>query len=99
MARVKTKFPGQDRGRTDFSEWCDGQIWELKKGEDFDISVDPEAMRQRAINWAKHENCGVRTSVSRDRSLEGDPKMFVTLQFYPDQTYGFGRRKKAGAKR
>lgn len=93
MARVIEEFPGQDRGRMDFSEWCDGRIWELRKGDDFDI--DPEAMRQRAINWAKQENCAVRTNVSRDRSIEGDPKMFVTLQFFPDKPYGYGRTKKS----
>ena len=51
MARTVKTMPASRRGQKyPWTEWCDGKIWELTPGEDFECSID--SMRQQAYQAA-----------------------------------------------
>ena len=60
MAEVLEKF-SFTRGRYNWDDWFDGQIWRLEQGEDFE--VDPSSFRSTITAAARRYEVSVRTSV------------------------------------
>ena len=60
MARVVSSFPRKDRSKYPWSQWFDGQVWELEKGADFDCT--PTSVRTSALSAAFRRGIKVRTS-------------------------------------
>lgn len=65
MARVVDSMPTDSVAKYPWSEWLDGQVWELTAGEDFTVS--PKDLR--AMAYAKGQRLGlpVTTRLSKDR--------------------------------
>jgi hypothetical protein len=43
MAKRLDKFPGQtdpQRGKYPWNEWADGSVWEIRRGEDYDVATE-----------------------------------------------------------
>lgn len=74
MAKVVQNFLFRGGIDIDFSQWADGQIWLLTKGEDFDC--EPKQAVSKARNWAKANDKTVQTSIGADKST-------VYVQFKP----------------
>jgi hypothetical protein len=66
--------------RYDWTNWTDGSIWEIRRGEDYDVPT--ENMRVNLHERAKQQGLKVRTQIVRKSpSLEG-----LRFQFYvPEQ--------------
>jgi hypothetical protein len=69
MAEKLEAFPvrhnGSRRpGKYPWDEWLDGSVWQLKRGEDFDIL--PKSMLQMARTNASHRRLSVRTHHNGD---------------------------------
>jgi hypothetical protein len=65
MARTLKRFDFPERhaanSRYPWDQWLDGQIWQITRGEDFDIST--ESMRVRLYPAAKARGGSIRTNV------------------------------------
>lgn len=78
MARKVKDMPARNaKDRYNYADWFDGNIWELTKGEDFDITV--EGMRSSLHNAARRKGVMVTTRV-RDDS--------IFVQVTPEETDG-----------
>src|SRR6266540_2767348 len=81
MARRLKKFPGDPMPSTrryPWDEWTDGSVWEIRRGEDYDVAT--ENMRVNLHMKAKGLAARVRTKKVRDEQGEG-----LVFQFYdPD---------------
>jgi hypothetical protein len=69
-----TKYP--------WADWLDGEIWELKSGEDFDGK--PTNFRSVALSQAR--NRGGRVKTHLQKLDDGSAKMY--LQFFRDDDPG-----------
>jgi hypothetical protein len=72
MARKIEVFPGSADGprRYPWPEWTDGDVWEIRRGEDYDVAT--ENMRVTLHMKARDLSCKVRT-----RSVRGDGEGLV----------------------
>ncbi len=67
--------PGPAR-RYDWPSWTDGSVWEIRRGEDYDVAT--ENMRVNLHMKASQLGRKVRTQIVRDGGREG-----LRFQFYP----------------
>jgi len=74
MAKKLEKFPDRGKARYPWSEWLDGDPWELTKGEDFQCK--PSTLRANAQTQAKKRNGRVRTAQATENG-----RQTVVLQF------------------
>ena len=83
MARRVKAFPEPVRAsKYPWADWLDGEIWELKSGEDFDGK--PTNFRSVALAQARNRGGKVKTHL---RKLDdGSARMY--LQFYRDEGSG-----------
>src|SRR3954470_2710940 len=81
MAKRLDSFPGDkstEQRRYPWSDWTDGSVWEIRRGEDYDAST--ENMRVNLHMRAEAELKKVRTKKVRDHQGEG-----LVFQFFdPD---------------
>lgn len=82
MATKLESFPQQYQGRGrkqlyDWKRWLDGEIWELKEGEDFKTSMS--SFRTQAHNAARMRQMKVRVHVNRESET-------LILQGYKDES-------------
>ena len=93
MAEPIDVFPGQQHQSTrryPWDEWCDGRIWKLVRGVDFDAPVDQ--FRNRFYPQANNRGLKVRSA----KLVEGEQEILV-VQFFdpteamesPNHTYEF----------
>jgi hypothetical protein len=75
MARTLDAFPLKVQSRYPWNRWLDGQVWELKHGEDF--RGKSETFRTNAKHQARRRGGNVRTA-----RLEREGAMYVVVQFY-----------------
>lgn len=64
--------------RYPWEQWCDGSIWEIRQGEDYDIPT--ENMRVNLHDRAKLRVMKVRTEKFRDENGEGLRFCFKPLE-------------------
>ena len=76
MAHTLDDFPAPD-SHFAWDEWLDGQVWELRAGEDFDAAM-PATFRQAAKRQAR-----ARGGHARTRLLEREGREVIVLQFVP----------------
>lgn len=76
MARKLKDFPEDyRRGKYPWKKWCDGSVWEIVEGEDFDIPA--EKLRGVLYTRARRTGKKVRVNISGKK---------VVIQFYdPDE--------------
>ncbi len=55
--------------RYPWEQWCDGSIWEIRQGQDYDVAT--ENMRVNLHDRAKQRVMKVRTEKFRDENGEG----------------------------
>jgi len=55
--------------RYDWAAWTDGEVWEIRQGEDYDVPT--ENMRVNLHERAKRQGVAVRTEIARDDAGEG----------------------------
>jgi hypothetical protein len=71
MAKKLDNFPNDEFGQPNrkyaWDEWLNGEIWELTRGEDFDIRVDH--FRAQAFTNAKRRGMKLRTNVTDERII------------------------------
>lgn len=61
MARVVDSPPRGPNNRYPWDQWADGQIWEARQGEDFDVSL--KSFRQYIVVWAARHGRHATTEV------------------------------------
>lgn len=68
MAEALDDYHFTSRGaRYPWREWCDGRIWRITQGVDFEVSV--ETMRDQIYARARLHGWAVKTSIEGDESL------------------------------
>lgn len=90
MARRIDEFSPVQRGdgKYPWSDWTDGNIWELKRGDDFDSSL--ASMRQTCKKVADRRGLKLETRTRKDARHE-----FLQIQFVdPTNT----QRRSGGAR-
>lgn len=78
MAETVNEFPVVGRKRTTkypWSEWLDGQVWRLEKGDNGDFNCSTKSFRLSAYQAAKKNNVKVRTVC-----VEEDDKTVIYLE-------------------
>ena len=81
MARRVKAFPELARPtKYPWGDWLDGEVWELKSGEDFDGK--PANFRSVALAQARNRGGRVRTRLQK--LDDGSARMY--LQFVRDET-------------
>lgn len=65
--------------RYPWEQWCDGAIWEIRQGEDYDVPT--ENMRVNLHERAKQRVMKVRTEKFRDEGGEGLRFCFTAPEF------------------
>ena len=87
MARRVDSFKeGLPSRRYPWHEWTDGSIWEILRGEDYDVPT--ENMRVNLHERANHEYKRVRTSIVRPSPKQEG----LRFQFYPRDEVSESRR-------
>jgi len=81
-------FPPRERGRWDFSKVADGRVYELRRGRDFDVTVDSLAVAAR--RWARKRGYRLTTRSAFDEDERGRPKVALYVRF--EQREGQGGR-------
>ena len=71
-------FPPR-RTQWDFSEVADGDVYLLRRGEDFDITV--AAMAAAARRWARQHGYDVQTRSEFDEQRPERPKVGLYVRF------------------
>ncbi len=64
--------------RYPWEQWCDGSIWEIRQGEDYDVPT--ENMRVNLHERAKQRVMKVRTEKFKDKPSEGLRFQFIALE-------------------
>ncbi len=72
-------FPPRERGRWDFSKVADGRVYELRRGRDFDVTVDSLAVAAR--RWARKHGYRLTTRSAFDEDQRGRPKVALYVRF------------------
>jgi hypothetical protein len=81
VARRVKEFPEPVRpSKYPWGDWLDGQIWELKSGEDF----DGKPTNFRSVALAQARNRGGRVKTHLQKQEDGSARMY--LQFIRDET-------------
>lgn len=67
MARKLDKFP--ERSTSKWEQFLDGNIWELKRGEDFESGETPQLIRARITSAAVVRGFHLKTRLVDDQTL------------------------------
>ncbi len=77
MAKRLREFPGgPTRGKYPWDQWLDGSVWQLQKGQDYDIGTP--SMRAAASRAAKAAGKKVRT---RARKGKGGSEVLIVQAY------------------
>jgi hypothetical protein len=70
------KYVQEAPRRYPWEQWCDGSIWEIRQGEDYDVPT--ENMRVNLHERAKQRVMTARTEKFRDKQGEGLRFCFIS---------------------
>ena len=58
------EFTNQSRDKYPWDKWADGQIWQITKGQDFEVDI--QAMRSMLHNRSRYHGMLLRTKIDGD---------------------------------